>query len=145
MPSNKIYNFFCLICGDPFKVERCDAQTCSKNCRVALHKLKKHGVQAETTTPEEDKEIKDKMESVTSRGVTAALTPGHNEDKKSTIPSQTQAVLNDIKNSGKSKRVAKPKPKPKNDKNLIPGKAGKDQSSLSKRKKKAAKKGGSGE
>ncbi len=145
MPSNKIYNFHCLICGDAFKVERCDAQTCSKNCRVALHKLKKHGVQVEQTTPEEDKDIKSKIESVTSGGAKAALTPSHNEDKKSTIPTQTQKVLDDIKNSGKSKRIKKPTAHPQNDKNLIPGKAGKEQTILNKRKRKAAKKGGSGE
>ncbi|HRG37082.1 MAG TPA: hypothetical protein PK289_00990 [Bacteroidia bacterium] len=144
MPSNKIYNFHCLICGDAFKVERCDAQTCSKNCRVALHKLKKHGVQTEQTTPEEDKDIKSKMESVTSGGAKAAITPSHNEDKKSTIPTQTQKVLDDIK-ANKPKKERKAKAHPQNDKNLIPGKAGKIHNSLNKQKKKAAKKGGSSE
>ena len=137
MPSDKIYNLHCLVCGDPFRVTRIDAKTCSKICRIALYKLTKYGAQPEETTPDEDAAIKEKQDQIKSQTGPALLTSPHKEDKEPSIPSQTEAVLKQIaEEKKKPKRIKKAKAAPKNDKNLLPGEVNKSMRKLIKRKNK---------
>jgi predicted nucleic acid-binding Zn ribbon protein len=70
MSSDKTYVFHCVICGNKFKVTRCDARTCSKICRTVLSQLSRYGknIGVEEVTAEEQKKVDEKIEDVKSSG-----------------------------------------------------------------------------
>ena len=55
------YNFYCVVCGEPFKATKKHARTCKTTCRVALSKLMRLNLQDEKTTPTQDEIIAAKV------------------------------------------------------------------------------------
>mgnify|MGYP001568633721 CR=1 FL=1 len=66
-----VYNFFCIICGNPMKVGKNHARTCSTSCRIALSNIMRQGADGNEDISNEDQKIAIKKEAkVTGKYVT---------------------------------------------------------------------------
>ncbi|MEK6882405.1 MAG: hypothetical protein AABY22_22485 [Nanoarchaeota archaeon] len=124
----KIYKFYCNACGTPFEPETKKGRCCSDKCRLAVnnaHLIIK--AKDPNLSPEEQKQADELTVMIESSTGILKRFFTNKKDNSGTFIIKEEDVKSAAK---KGMRVRK------NDKNLIPGKDGKNQAKLAKKKKK---------
>lgn len=153
-PPQDVY-FFCNACGNKFKAGRDDARFCSDICRSAAHSVCKniiivpHKIDENQAKLYDEIVVKLKEDSGIIRraiftnngdGIFSQIKKEMHKSGEPEIDAQIEKQEEEHYEKIAASRGAKIEKTPKNDHNLIPGKTGKEQEKLSKKKEKENKK-----
>lgn len=81
---SKQYNFFCVICGEPFSAAKKHARCCSSECRVVLSNVMRYEVTDDEFVKEAvvKEEVAEKYEKTTGKELNPKVLSKHPERKK---------------------------------------------------------------